>query len=57
MAQEVARMVAELVPIGPRVLDVRCGAGSLSRLIADTRNAKIIGIEPVTCCPSRCRLT
>lgn len=47
--QEVARMLAELVPVGSRVLDVGCGTGSVSRIIADTRNAKIIGIEPDPC--------
>jgi methionine biosynthesis protein MetW len=44
--QEVAGMLADLVPMGSRVLDVGCGTGSVSRIIADTRNAKIIGIEP-----------
>jgi len=44
--QEVARMLAELVPKGSRVLDVGCGTGSVSRIIADTRGAKITGIEP-----------
>src|SRR4029434_9364334 len=44
--QEVARMLADLVPVGSRVLDVGCGTGSVSRIIADTRNAKITGIEP-----------
>ena len=44
--QEVARMLADLVPVGSRVLDVGCGTGCVSRIIADTRNAKIIGIEP-----------
>jgi methionine biosynthesis protein MetW len=49
MPQEVARMLADLVPVGSRVLDVGCGTGSVSRIIADTRNAKIIGIEPDSC--------
>jgi len=47
--QEVARMLAELVPVGSRVLDVGCGTGSVSRIIADTRDAQIIGIEPDSC--------
>lgn len=47
--QEVARMLADLVPVGSRVLDVGCGTGSVSRIIADTRDAKIIGIEPDPC--------
>src|SRR5216110_2246514 len=47
--QEVARMLAELVPMGSRVLDVGCGTGSVSRIIADTRGAQIIGIEPDSC--------
>jgi len=44
--QGVARMLADLVPVGARVLDVGCGTGSVSRIIAGSRNAKIIGIEP-----------
>jgi methionine biosynthesis protein MetW len=43
---EVARMLADLVPRGSRVLDVGCGTGSVSCIIADARNATIIGIEP-----------
>jgi len=34
------------LPVGSRVLEVGCGTGSASRIIADTRDAKIIGIEP-----------
>lgn len=44
--QEVVRMLADLVPIGSRVLDVGCGTGSVSRIIADTRQARVTGIEP-----------
>ena len=44
--QEVARMLADMVPVGSRVLDVGCGTGSVSRIIANARDAKIIGIEP-----------
>ena len=44
--QEVARMLADLVPAGSRVLDVGCGTGSVTQIIADTRDAKVIGIEP-----------
>jgi len=44
--QEVAPMLAELVPMGSRVLDVGCGTGGLSLIIADARKAKVIGIEP-----------
>lgn len=47
--QEVARMLSELVPMGSRVLDVGCGTGSVSRIIADTRDAQIIGVEPDSC--------
>jgi len=47
--QEVTRMLADLVPVGSRVLDVGCGTGSVSRRIADTRDAKITGIEPDSC--------
>lgn len=44
--QEVAPMLAELVPMGSRVLDVGCGTGGLSLIITETRKAKVVGIEP-----------
>jgi SAM-dependent methyltransferase len=47
--QEIARMFADLAPVGSCVLDVGCGTGSVSHIIADTREAKIIGIKPDPC--------
>ena len=43
---EVAGMLAALVPVGARVLDVGCGTGSVSRILVETRGARLIGVEP-----------
>lgn len=43
---ETTGMIASLVPTGKRVLDVGCGTGSMSKLLVDSRGAKLIGIEP-----------
>jgi len=43
---EVAGMVAAFVPIGARVLDVGCGTGSVTQIVARTRAATLVGIEP-----------
>ncbi len=43
---EVSGMIAELVPIGSRVLDVGCGTGALSVVLRDERQATVVGIEP-----------
>jgi methionine biosynthesis protein MetW len=43
---EVAGIISDLVPENVRVLDVGCGAGSLTKLISDRRTKRIIGVEP-----------
>ncbi len=43
---EVGGIVAEMVPQGARVLDVGCGSGSLALLLASSRKAQVVGIEP-----------
>ena len=45
---EVAGMLAALIPVGARVLDVGCGTGSVSRIFVETRGARLIGVEPDT---------
>lgn len=44
--QEVGGMLAAFVPLGARVLDVGCGTGSVSRILIETRNARLVGVEP-----------
>jgi len=39
-------IVLSYIPKGARVLDVGCGTGSITRLIRDLRDARIIGLEP-----------
>ncbi len=43
---EVSGMLADLVPIGSRVLDVGCGTGALSVVLRDERHATVFGVEP-----------
>lgn len=43
---EVAGIVAGMIPQGARVLDVGCGTGSMSEILADACRADIVGIEP-----------
>ena len=47
--QEVVRMLAELVPVGSPVLEVNFGIDSVARIIADTRDATNVGVEPNSC--------
>jgi methionine biosynthesis protein MetW len=35
-----------MIPKGARVLEIGCGTGSLSRIVADTCGAEVVGIEP-----------
>ncbi len=39
-------MICARIPIGARVLDVGCGTGSISSLIAAECQARVVGIEP-----------
>jgi methionine biosynthesis protein MetW len=43
---EVSGIVTRMIPKGARVLEVGCGTGSLSRIVADTCSAEVVGIEP-----------
>lgn len=46
---EVAGLISDAVPVGSRVLDVGCGAGSLTKVICDRRTKDVVGIEPDLC--------
>ena len=47
-SDEVAGIVIKMIPLGARVLEVGCGTGSLSRIVADKCGAEVVGIEPDT---------
>jgi methionine biosynthesis protein MetW len=43
---EVPGIVGKMIPRGSRILDVGCGTGSISRLLADECEAEVVGVEP-----------
>ena len=43
---EVGGIVTSMIPRGSRVLEVGCGTGSLSKIVADLCHAEVVGIEP-----------
>ncbi|MFZ0738923.1 MAG: methyltransferase domain-containing protein [Candidatus Acidiferrales bacterium] len=43
---EVAGIIAGMIPEGARVLDVGCGTGSMDEILVDACRAEIVGIEP-----------
>src|SRR6202022_1335796 len=45
-SDEVAGIVITMIPRGARVLEVGCGTGSLSRIVADKCGAEVVGVEP-----------
>lgn len=45
-ARESHGMICDAVPRGARVLDVGCGTGSISKLIAEQCDAEVLGVEP-----------
>jgi methionine biosynthesis protein MetW len=43
---EVPMLIAKMIPIGAKVLDVGCGSGLVSGFIQQERSAYVIGVEP-----------
>lgn len=43
---EVAGIIASYLSSGSRILDVGCGTGSVSKIVADLTKARIVGVEP-----------
>ena len=43
---EVPGIVAKMIPIGSRVLDIGCGEGTLSKVLSDACRAEFVGVEP-----------
>ena len=45
-ADEVPGIVAQMIPVGARVLDVGCGEGTLTKVLSDACHAEFVGVEP-----------
>ena len=43
---EVSGIATRMIPNGARVLEVGCGTGSLSKIVADICHAEVVGVEP-----------
>lgn len=53
---EVSGIVTQMIPRGARVLEVGCGTGSLTRIVADACGAEVVGIEPDSYRADRARM-
>ena len=54
-SDESTGIIGSFVPMGARVLDIGCGPGTVSSLIRDHRNARVVGVEPNPARAAVCR--